>query len=192
MLIRFAESRPSRMILICRVESDSSVTLSYISEAMQKWTGLSQAFLQECFGQHLAPFSSESRTTYLNSLKEILFNDCSGRKHTLIYERSSECIDSSQQARSISCLTPLFYDRSDRVCCLLMVFSEHVSSQRIVKPVALAYHCPTCSRPPSTILYRTLQHMAQTTPPPVVPPPFPARSNSPTDQPILGLDDFFH
>ena len=138
----------------------------YFSDTMQKWTGLSQSFLQECFDQHLDPFSSESRTTYLTSLAELLFNDYSGGNHTLICERSSECIDSSQQSKSISCLTPVFFDRSDNICCLISMISEHSSAQPIVKPAALIYHCPTCSRPPSTILYRTLQHMAQTDTPP--------------------------
>src|SRR3989338_6425290 len=76
------------------------------------------------------------------------------------------CIDSSQQSKSISCLTPVFFDRSDNICCLISMISEHSSAQPIVKPAALIYHCPTCSRPPSTILYRTLQHMAQTDTPP--------------------------
>ena len=210
MLIRFAESHPSRMILICRVEPNSRVILAYVSETIQKWMGLSQAFLQECFDHRLVPFSSESRTIYLNSLVETVFNDCSGGNHTFIYERSSECIDSSQQNRLISCLTPLFYDRSDRVCCLLMVFSEHMSSQPIVKPVALSYHCPACSRPPSTILFQSLQPMVQinavphipsmgddeiraVSSSPMAPPPFPARpNNTTTDQPTLGVDELFH
>ena len=90
MLIRFALTRPSRIILICRIEPGTKTTICHVSEALQKWTSCSLEVLQDCFDRNISPFSSESRAALLNPLVESVVTSPSDGNHTFLWEKSSE------------------------------------------------------------------------------------------------------
>ncbi|MDP2435861.1 MAG: hypothetical protein Q8P67_08975, partial [archaeon] len=80
----------------------------------------------------------------LNPLVESVVTSPSDGNHTFLWEKSSEY---NQSGRKISaqCLTTFFFDQTDRVFCVMAVFSLHHVILPVIKPVALTYHCPSCS-----------------------------------------------